>query len=151
MLALLAAVIRRAAKGVKHASGGISDAMKRFRNGTSKPPSAVWLHANKWLSRNCTKHQVRCDYMETFPSDSDSQPSPEQPTILLTPNSESRVELWQQTGGFPYPDLHVFPQPPIQEYSRNELRLIEHLSAISNDLLMNGTSSLTIWTQKLPK
>lgn len=84
-------------------------------------------------------------------SDSESQPSPEQPNVILTPNSEHRVDLWQQTGGFPFPDLHVYPQPATQEYSKNELRLIEHLSSISNDLLINGTSNLTIWTQRLPK
>lgn len=89
--------------------------------------------------------------MENLSSDSESQPSPEQPPVLLTPDSESRVEIWQQTGGFPYPELHVFPQPQTHEYSKNELRLIEHLSSISNELLFKGTSGLTIWTQKLPK
>lgn len=89
--------------------------------------------------------------MENLSSDSESQPSPEQPTVLLTPGSESRVDIWQQTGGFPFPELHVFPQPQTQEYSKNELRLIEHLSAISNELMLKGTSNLTIWTQKLPK
>lgn len=89
--------------------------------------------------------------MEGAGSDVEGQGSPEQPAILLTPGSENRVEQWQQTGGFPYPDLQVFPVPPTQEYSKNDLRLLHHLSAISNDLMIKGTSNLTIWTQKMPK
>lgn len=101
--------------------------------------------------RNCTKHQVRCDYLENVGSDTEGQSSPEQPCVLLTPSSESRLEQWQQTGGFPYPDLQVFPPPPTQEYSKNDLRLIHHLSTISNDLMLKGTSNMTVWTQKIPK
>ena len=89
--------------------------------------------------------------MEHAGSDSESQSSPEQAAVILTPGSERTVDIWRQTGGFPFPDLHVFPPPPAQAYSQNELRLIHHLSTISNDLLLNGTSNLTIWTQKLPK
>ena len=106
---------------------------------------------NTLYSRNCTKHQVRCDYMETLGSELESQSSPEQSTLALTPGSEQRVETWQQTGDFPYPDLRVFPPPQSGEYSRIELRLIHHLSSISNDLQVRGTTGLTIWTQKLPK
>lgn len=89
--------------------------------------------------------------METAESESEGNTSPEQPSILLTPGSETRVERWQQTGGFPYPDLQVFPAPPTQEYSKNDLRLMHHLSAISNELTIKGTSNLTVWTQKMPK
>ena len=89
--------------------------------------------------------------MESVGSDSDSQPSPEQAAVLLTPNSESRVDLWQQTGSFPYPELQVFPPPQTHEYSKNELRLIHHLSSISNELMQKGTSRLTLWAQKMPK
>ncbi|KAF7194031.1 Sterol uptake control protein 2 [Pseudocercospora fuligena] len=101
--------------------------------------------------RNCTKHQVRCDYMENVGSDSEGQSSPEQPNISFSPGTESRIDLWQQTGSFPYPGLQVFPPPQTHEYSKNELRLIHHLSAISNDLMAKGTSNLTIWTAKIPK
>lgn len=107
--------------------------------------------ANVERSRNCTKHQVRCDYMENVGSDTESQASPEQSSITLTPGTESRVENWQQSGVFPYPDLQVYPSPRTQEYSKNELRLIHCLSTISNDLLLRGTTNLTIWTQKMPK
>ena len=89
--------------------------------------------------------------MENLGFEAEIQQSPEQPTVALTPGTERRVEQWHQTGSFPYPDLEVFPPPPAHEYSKNELRLIHHLSAISSDLLLKGSTSLTIWTQKMPK
>lgn len=89
--------------------------------------------------------------MENIGSDSDSQPSPEQPPVALTPGSETRIDIWQQTGSFPYPDLQVFPTPETHEYSKNELRLIHHLSSISNDLLLKGSTNITIWAQMMPK
>ncbi len=89
--------------------------------------------------------------MENIGSDSESQHSPEQSTVMLTPGSENRVDVWQQSGNYPFPDLQVFPAPQAQEYSKNELRLIHHLSAISNELLLKGSTSLTMWSQKMPK
>lgn len=102
-------------------------------------------------SRNCTKHHVRCDYMDAVGTEAESEHSPEQTTVALTPRSESRVESWEQTGAFPYPDLQVFPLPQTQEYSRDELRLIHHLSSLCNNLMMKGTTNLTIWTAQMPK
>lgn len=101
-------------------------------------------------SRNCTKHQVRCDYMENVGSDTESYSSPEQPSIAFSPATESRIDLWQQTGNFPYPNLRVFPPPPTLEYSKDDLRLIHHLSSTSHDLMLKGTTDLTVWTAKLP-
>jgi len=89
--------------------------------------------------------------MESVGSDTEGQGSPEQPSVVLTPGSESRIDLWQQTGSFPYPDLQVLPPPQTHEYTKNELRLIHHLSSISNDLLLRGTSHLTVWAHKMPK
>ncbi|RMX72410.1 hypothetical protein D0869_14647 [Hortaea werneckii] len=89
--------------------------------------------------------------METLGSELESQSSPEQAPLALTPGSERSVDAWQQTGSFPYPNLQVYPSPQPQEYSNAELRLIYHLSSISNDLLTKGATGLTIWTQKLPK
>ena len=65
--------------------------------------------------------------------------------------SEARVEAWEQTGAFPYPELQVFPVPQTQEYNRDELRLMHHLTSLCNDLTMKGTSNRTIWTAQMPK
>ena len=90
--------------------------------------------------------------MENIGSDTASQSgSPEQLPLVFTPGAESRLDLWQQTGSFPYPDLNVFPQPAAHEYSKTDLRLIHHLSSISNDLHLNNSNNLTLWTQKMPK
>jgi hypothetical protein len=90
--------------------------------------------------------------MESMGSDTQSQSgSPEQHPLTFTPGAESRVEHWQQTGSFPYPDLNVFPPPSTHEYSKTDLGLIHHLSSISNDLLLNNSNNLTLWTHKLPK
>lgn len=90
--------------------------------------------------------------MENMGSDMQSQSgSPEQSSLVFTPESERRVDLWQQTGSFPYSDLNVFPLPSTQEYSKTDLQLIHHLSSISNDLLLNNSNELTLWTHKLPK
>ena len=89
--------------------------------------------------------------MENVGSDTESQSSPEQQPLALTPNSESRIDMWQQTGSFPYPDLQVYPPPPIQGQSKDELRLLHHISSITNDLMLEGTTNLTLWTQKMPK
>ena len=145
--------IRKAGKAVRHANEGISDATRLFLNGGSLISFVVAgpVHSLTGHSRNCTKHQVRCDYMETVGSDTEGQSSPDRPSLVLTPGTESRIEVWQQTGSFPYPELQVFPPPQTHEYSKNELRLISHVSSISNDLLLKGTSHLTVWTQMMPK
>jgi hypothetical protein len=95
---------------------------------------------------------VRCDYLENTGSDTESaQHSPEQHALSFSPSTESKIEQWQSTGSFPYPDLQVFPPPPTQEYSKNELRLIHHLTSVSNELRSKGVSNLTTWTEKVPK
>lgn len=125
-------------------------------NGESAVEKGLWRErgrncTDQQCSRNCTKHQVRCDYMENVGSDAEGRSSPEQTPLSFSPDTESRIDLWQQTGSFPYPALQVFPPPQTHEYSKNDLRLIHHLSAISNDLMLKGTTNLTIWTQKVPK
>jgi len=101
---------------------------------------------------NCTKHQVCCDYMEAVGSDTESHASPElQQSLAFTPRTESRIDLWQQTGDFPYPELQVRPVPQTADWSKDELRLMHHLSTVSHDLSLQGTSNLTIWTPNVPK
>ncbi|OCL04102.1 hypothetical protein AOQ84DRAFT_417008 [Glonium stellatum] len=102
--------------------------------------------------RNCTKHQVRCDYMDSPTAAAPESPkSPQQPNLLWTPEIEATVELWRQTGDFPFPELRVYPQPQWRAYSKTELRLIHHLSSISNEMFRSRTSKLTVWTDLMPK
>ncbi|KEQ75909.1 hypothetical protein M436DRAFT_39323 [Aureobasidium namibiae CBS 147.97] len=101
--------------------------------------------------RNCTKHQVRCDYMDQQRPEAEMQSPPDQMPLPSSPGIEHMLDVWQQTGNFPYPELQVFPPPGPQNHSRIELRLIQHLSSISRSLLMNSTSDITVWTSMVPK
>jgi hypothetical protein len=103
------------------------------------------------ISRNCTKHQVRCDYMDQQRPEAEVQAPPDHMPLPSSPGVEHMLDVWQQTGSFPYPELQVFPPPGPQSHSRIELRLIQHLSSISRSLLMNSTSDITVWTSKVPK
>ncbi len=107
---------------------------------------------NIGASRNCTKHQVRCDYMDSPTAMMPESPqSPQQPNLLWTPEIEATIELWRQTGEFPFPDLRVYPQPQWRILTKTDLRLIHHLSSISNEMFRNRTSRSTLWTDMMPK
>ncbi|KAF2120165.1 hypothetical protein BDV96DRAFT_485870 [Lophiotrema nucula] len=102
--------------------------------------------------RNCTKHQVRCDYMDSPTALVPESPkSPQQPNLLWTPEIDATIEVWRQTGEFPFPEMRVYPQPQWRLYPKTDLRLIHHLASISNEMFRNRTSKLTIWTDLMPK
>ncbi|PSN74581.1 hypothetical protein BS50DRAFT_19203 [Corynespora cassiicola Philippines] len=102
--------------------------------------------------RNCTKHQVRCDYMDSPTAMVPESPkSPQQPNLLWTPEIDATVEVWRQTGEFPFPELRVYPQPQWRAYPKTDLRLIHHLSSISNEMFRNRTSKMTLWTEMMPR
>lgn len=107
--------------------------------------------ADHSLSKNCTKHQVRCDYMEKAGLDMDDPQGSDRPTVAFTPRTESQIDSWQQTGSFPYPNLNILPPPRAHDYNDVDLRLIHHLSSTSNQLLMMGITNMTTWTQKMPQ
>lgn len=108
--------------------------------------------ANMKISRNCTKHQVRCDYMDSPTAVLPESPqSPQQPNLLWTPEIEATIELWRHTGEFPFPELRVYPHPQWRALTMVDLRLIHHLSSISNEMFRNGTSKSTLWTDMMPK
>ncbi|KAF2241196.1 hypothetical protein BU26DRAFT_182699 [Trematosphaeria pertusa] len=102
--------------------------------------------------RNCTKHQVRCDYMDSPTAMIPESPkSPQQPNLLWTPEIDATIELWRQTGEFPFPELRVYPQPQWRIFPKTDLRLVHHLASISNEMFRNRTSKLTLWTDMMPK
>jgi hypothetical protein len=134
------------------ARGGTSAVMKHSHNGNYLHLHCHHVHCSRSFSRNCTKHQVRCDYMDSptamMP---DSPQSPQQPNLLWTSDIEATIELWRQTGDFPFPDLRLYPQPDWRALSRTDLRLIHHLSSISNEMFRNRASKSTLWTDMMPK
>jgi hypothetical protein len=81
----------------------------------------------------------------------ESPKSPQQPNLLWTPEIDATIELWRQTGEFPFTDLSVYPQPNWRAFPKSDLRLIHHLSSIANEMFRNKTSKLTLWTDLMPK
>ncbi|KAF2691769.1 hypothetical protein K458DRAFT_398181 [Lentithecium fluviatile CBS 122367] len=76
---------------------------------------------------------------------------PQQPNLLWTPEIDATIELWRQTGDFPFPELGVYPQPQWRIFPKTDLRLVHHIAAISNEMLWIRTSKLTLWTNMMPK
>ncbi|KAH8589986.1 hypothetical protein B0O99DRAFT_522306 [Bisporella sp. PMI_857] len=99
--------------------------------------------------RNCTKHNVRCPYMD-MPVQEDRQATPEKADLLWTPEIETEIELWQQTGNFPFPELFIYPAPNPQYFSFEDLRLIHHVASVSRELGNHDASNFTIWTRQVP-
>ncbi|KFZ15964.1 hypothetical protein V501_02477 [Pseudogymnoascus sp. VKM F-4519 (FW-2642)] len=73
--------------------------------------------------KNCTKHNVRCPYIDT----------PEEPDLLWTPKIEAEINHWQKTGIFPFPELSIYPQPNPQAFSAEDLRLMHQAVKIARD------------------
>lgn len=155
VVVLRAAATPSRGKAARPARSGTFAATKPSRNGTPAPPrrsSAASTSANPRSSRNCTKHQVRCDYNDNPASAApDSPKGPQQPNLLWTPEIEATINIWQSTGEFPFPELNVYPQPQWRNYSKTDLRLIHHLSSISNEMFRGRTSKLTVWAENMPK
>lgn len=103
-------------------------------------------------SRNCTKHQVRCDYMDTADAETSSRHSSvDERAVTVTPSVDDEIDAWKHTGIFPFPNLQVYPAPQVHDLTKDELRLIHHICSVSNDLAISETSHLTSWTEKIPK
>ncbi|MBE7180384.1 MAG: hypothetical protein INR71_04090 [Terriglobus roseus] len=81
----------------------------------------------------------------------DEGPSSQQANLLWTPDVENAVELWQQTGQFPFPELQVYPQPQWSGMSKIDLRLVHHVAQVCSENLRNRTSKITVWTELMPK
>lgn len=81
----------------------------------------------------------------------ESPRTPHGPNLLMSPSIDATLELWKQTGTFPFPELAVYPQPQWHTYSKTDLRLIHHLCSVTNDMINNKTSQMTVWTEYMPK
>jgi hypothetical protein len=69
---------------------------------------------------------------------------------MWTPEIEATIERWKRTGVFPFPILAIFPTPPPQFLSIEDLRLIHHVASISNELGALGANGFTLWTRQIP-
>jgi len=104
-------------------------------------------------SRNCTKHNCRCDYMDAAAAaaNDESLRSPRAPDLLMSQEIEIEIENWRTTGIPPFPELSMCPRNGWYRFSRSDLRLIHHITGLSIDLHRRGYSNSTIWAQRMPK
>lgn len=121
-------------------------------NGQSTP--SVLSHLNPSLtregSRNCTKHNCRCDYMDNPPAGEVTKTS-EGPNLLWTPAVEHEVNTWQATGIFPFLEINLQSCGHFRDLSKIDLRLIHHISSIYRDMQPANLGNCTLWVDQIPR
>lgn len=137
------------------ASGAIFVATRPSLNGMETPPLSPTVRVCKRCfanqnSRNCTKHNCRCDYMDVATVHDESTSVRKVPDLLMSAEIEVEIKNWHLTGLPPFPELMHFPRNCWSKLSRTDLRLIHHIIGLSIDLHRRGLSSCTIWAQKMP-
>ena len=85
-----------------------------------------------------------------MPAPEERAPTPEKADMLWTPEVEAEIEMWQQTGSFPFPDLCIYPTPDPRFLSPEDLRIIHHVAAISREMTIHDSANFTIWTRQIP-
>jgi hypothetical protein len=103
-----------------------------------------------FTSRNCTKHNCRCDYQDVAATQ--TPPNPRRgPDLLMSPAIEMEIDNWHRSGVPPYSELMQCPRSGWTGLSRADLRLIHHIIGLSIDLHRRGLGACTVWAQKMPK
>lgn len=136
--------------GAGPANEGISDATRHFLNGKSfgirnKPVSLISIPN----SRNCTKHNCRCDYMDIQAArDESTTPTAATtpPNLMITPEIDAEIEQWRTTGVPPFPELNFTPRSDWHRFSKSTLRLIYHIAGLSIDFHRRGLGETTVWS-----
>jgi len=100
-------------------------------------------------SGNCTKHNVRCDYMDQ-PEAEESQQILANSDLRMTPQIERDIQLWRETGVYPFPSLGVTAQPTLTQYSNTDLRLIHHISSIADQMQNAEAQQRSVWVRRVP-
>lgn len=113
-------------------------------------PSLSTGRALTFNSRNCTKHNCRCDYMDQPPAPEESARSPRTPDLQMTAEIERELDLWRMTGEPPFPELRMTSKSYWHRFSSIDLRLIHHIAGLSIDMHQRGYSGCTVWAQKMP-
>lgn len=105
--------------------------------------------SNSKDSKNCTKHNCRCDYMDHPPLE-EAPRVLEEPNLLWTSRIESEIETWRRTGVFPFPEMDLQSSQQFRGLSPIDLRLIHHLSSIYRDMRLADFVHCTLWVQQIP-
>ena len=107
------------------------------------------LKADSQDSKNCTKHNCRCDYMDHPPEETPR--IVDEPNLLWTPRIESEIETWQRTGVFPFSEMDLQSSQHFHGLSPIDLRLLHHLSSIYRDMRLADFVQCTLWVQQIPR
>ena len=144
---------RSRAKVVKLAKRGTSVATRRSHNGKKQRQSwtkPIGLLLKLHDSRNCTKHNCRCDYMD-MPAASDEPSQGSRPAELeMTSEIEREIDFWRMTGNPPFPELRLTTPEYWLRFSTVDLRLVHHIAGLSIDMHKRGYAACTVWAQKMP-
>ena len=101
-----------------------------------------------FCSRNCTKHQVQCDYVDGSPDAADLRaPSPIPSNDRLSPFSEDISEVWQPPVELPFDIIGVMPP----QQSPTEMQFIDNLTSTFQSLTSRGVCDLTLWAPTIPR
>ena len=100
-------------------------------------------------SRNCTKHQVRCDYMDATPSDSETPDpaSPERSLGRLSP----RTDEPQPSDALTYQDFNIDLDAQSRDLPSTEMQFLHQVSSLTNSLTAKGVDGLTLWTVSISR
>lgn len=85
-----------------------------------------------------------------MPAQEERAPTPEKADMLWTPEIEAEIEMWQQTGNFPFPDMYIYPVPDPRFLTAEDLRIIHHVAAVSRELSIHDAGNFAIWTRQIP-
>lgn len=107
--------------------------------------------ADSICSRNCTKHHVRCDYMDATTPDTDSvtATSSERASPTPTPNSDDGFSIRSFRADSTYSDLGLMFPGEVENQFGSDSQLIHNLYAIADNLDTKGASDLTVWVSTM--
>lgn len=138
------------------ARGDTFDVMKPFHSGQYNNKFHTYSRDRMVIdnssSRNCSKHQVRCDYMDTQGGAESSSSSTSIPSsdIFWSADVEIVLDRWQKAGYCSLGDNMYSLQSSGYIFSKSDLHLVYQAlwSSGSNSL---RPSDYTVWTSKMPK
>ena len=104
-----------------------------------------------YRSKNCTKHNVVCDYIENPPPVDDVPKGPAPPNLLLTPRIEAEIDNWRRSGIFPFPEMRLQATHHFTSLSLMDLRLVHHMCSIYLDMRLADFVECTFWVEELPR
>lgn len=145
-MALHVGVTPSRAKAVLHVKDGTYVAMRLFHNGES---DLLKFNCSNFIrfvltrfSRNCTKHQVRCDYRDTECRE-ETLETTVPTTSASTLDINRLISQWQKVGVATLGELSLDLQEQRIEYSTNDLRMVYFVLQAGQSA---ESQEFTVWT-----